>query len=120
MRVLVADDDLLMRTFVSAILSARGHEVVQAGDGAEALRKFRAEPFPVVIFDWFMPGLDGPEVLRALRAEGARPFAVLLSGNTDEAALTKARILGFRQVLAKPLDPSALDQAMARAEALLA
>ncbi|HJV22033.1 MAG TPA: response regulator, partial [Holophagaceae bacterium] len=98
----------------------RGHEVTLAVDGPSALALFEAEPFPLVIFDWYMPGLDGPELLMAIRGRGGRPFAVLLSGNSDPSDVARAQLLGFRQVLSKPLDPSALEQAIARAEALLA
>ncbi len=120
MRILVADDDLLMRTFAGALLAAKGHEVTLAVDGHDAYKRFEQDPYPIVIFDWYMPGLDGPDLLKAIRATGARPFAILLSGNTDAQDLAKAQIMGFRQVVAKPLDPSALEKAIARAEALLA
>lgn len=120
MRILVADDDPLMRAFVGAILEARGHEVTPLADGEEAYRAFQAEPFPIVVLDWYMPGLEGPELLQAIRKTGARPFAILLSGNTATGDQAKAQLMGFRQVVAKPLDPSALEEAIARAESLLA
>ncbi|HJV90462.1 MAG TPA: response regulator [Holophagaceae bacterium] len=120
MRILVADDDQLMRTFVSAILAGRGHEVTLAVDGPSALARFESEPFPVVVFDWYMPGLEGPDLLKAIRIGGARPFAILLSGHSDPGDVARAQLAGFRQVLPKPLDPSALEEAIARAEALLA
>ena len=119
MRILVAEDDPLMRAFISAILAARGHEVQVASDGDEGLRMFTAEPFPIVVLDWVMPGLDGPALLKAIRATGARPFAILLSGMAEETSAAQVQLMGFRQVVAKPLEPSALEEAIARAEALL-
>lgn len=119
MRILVAEDDPLMRAFIGAILTARGHEVTLAVDGEEALRRFKEEPAPVVVLDWVMPGLEGPELLKAIRATGARPFAILLSGR-EETTPAQVQLLGFRQMVAKPLDPSALEEAIARAEALFA
>ncbi len=119
MRILVAEDDPLMRAFISAILTARGHEVVLAPDGDEALRRFKEAPVPVVVLDWVMPGLEGPDLLKAIRATGARPFAILLSGK-EETTPAQLQLMGFRQLVAKPLEPSALEEAIARAEALLA
>jgi DNA-binding response OmpR family regulator len=120
MRILVADDDPLMRAFIRAILESRGHEVTVVADGDEALREFNAAPFPILVLDWIMPGLEGPELLKAIRATGARPFAILLSGRTEPSQVAQAHGMGFRQVVAKPLEPSALEEAIARAEALFA
>ena len=119
MRILVAEDDPLMGAFISAILAGRGHEVALASDGEEALRMFAVAPAPVVVLDWVMPGLEGPDLLKAIRATGARPFAILLSGR-EEVPPAQLQLMGFRLLVVKPLDPSALEEAIARAEALLA
>ncbi len=120
MRILLAEDDGLMRHMVAALLSARGHEVVPAADGHEAHRLFQAEPFPLVVLDWMMPGLDGPDLLKVIRASGARPYAILLSGHQEQNLQEEARKVGFRKVVPKPLDPSVLEAALAEAEAFLA
>ncbi len=68
-RVLVVDDEARIREIVQGYLEADGFEVDLAGDGIEALRLARERRPDVVILDVTMPGLDGIEVLRRLRAE---------------------------------------------------
>jgi CheY-like chemotaxis protein len=68
--VLAADDDRVLLDFVTAFLSERGHTVLCAGDGAEALRLADQTRFDVVLCDFRMPKVDGAEVIERLRARG--------------------------------------------------
>jgi DNA-binding response OmpR family regulator len=90
-RVLVVDDDPTVREVVAGYLGRAGLEVTEAGDGASALVAARANPPDLVVLDLMLPGLDGLEVLRRLRAErGALPV-VLLTARGEE----RDRVLGL-------------------------
>ena len=86
MRVLLVDDEAMSRHGVSFFLRmALECEVVECENGREALEKFRATPFPVVISDIRMPELDGLELLHEIRAlpEGADTAVILMTGFAD-------------------------------------
>src|SRR5258708_22960755 len=68
-RILVADDEEGVRTFLAEALERAGHEVTQVADGAAAVRTARAEPLDVVLTDLRMPGTDGMTVVRTVRTE---------------------------------------------------
>ena len=68
MRVLFADDEIISRTLLAAVLTHLGHESRSASDGGQAWELFQAEPVPLVILDLDMPALDGLEVCRRIRA----------------------------------------------------
>ena len=76
MRILIADDDPTTLRLVSHAVKTLGHEPITASDGAEALEKFRAEWFPVIITDWEMPELNGIELCGSclLRLQGWAKF----------------------------------------------
>ncbi len=87
-RILVADDEELVRMAIKAILSFGGYEVAMAEDGAEAVEKFReASPrFDLVVLDMHMPRLDGREALLRIREIDPSARVVLLSGGLHDAA----------------------------------
>src|SRR5947209_3056420 len=64
MRVLIADDDPIARHLLARTLAGWGYEVTAASDGAEAWRLFLEGDFALVVLDWVMPGMDGPEIVR--------------------------------------------------------
>jgi len=66
-RILVIDDNAAIRELLRLVLEEEGYEVIEAADGAEGLRRYQAEPTDLVITDLEMPGMDGLELLRALR-----------------------------------------------------
>ena len=68
MKVLIAEDDPISRRLLQGHLERWGHEVTPASDGGEAWRLFQAGHFPMVVSDWMMPEIDGPELVRRIRA----------------------------------------------------
>jgi phosphoserine phosphatase RsbU/P len=89
LRVLVADDEPVSRTVVTAMLRKAGYEVVLAADGAEALRALQSPDAPAMaIIDWMMPNPDGVEVCRRLRSieTDTPPYVILLTsrGSSDD------------------------------------
>jgi DNA-binding response OmpR family regulator len=111
-RVLLAEDDDLLREILCDGLADHGYEVVAARDGAHALERFQADgPYDVLLLDEEMPGLTGRELLGRIREQGHAVPALLISGNLhlegDELAA-----LGIGPVLRKPISFTDLDQAI--------
>ena len=71
--LLVVDDEPAWVGALGAVLGKAGHRIVAAYDGEEALRRFRSDTVDAVLLDLAMPGLDGAEVCRAIRAEFGYP-----------------------------------------------
>lgn len=114
--ILIADDDDLMRTVVCAKLKARGWRVVPAVDGDEALR-LAAETRPaLIVLDAMMPGLDGTEVLRRLKADPvlADTPVVMLTARKLESDVVGALELGASEYVVKPFIPEELAMRVAR------
>ena len=86
-RVLVADDEDLVRMVLKTLLTMRGYQVLTAEDGADAVEKFRtASPRPeLVLLDFHMPKLTGLQALQAMRELDPRVPAVILSGGLHES-----------------------------------
>ncbi len=108
-RVLVVDDNRMIRQLVGACLRRGGYAVLEAKDGAEALELFRREPAQVVITDVGMPRLDGLELLAALRARDVPPEVILLTGShaDDAVAAVQALRLGADDYIVKDSNASA-------------
>ena len=111
MKILVADDDALIRRLLLALLTKLGHEVVAAEDGNAALKAFEApSPPALAILDWVMPGLNGVEVCKKIRATTSkpRPYVLLLSAKSDKQEIIAGLDAGADDYLVKPFDPMAL------------
>lgn len=109
-RVLVVEDDAIMRQLIVSILNSIGIEtIVTANDGVQAWRMFQqGEKFDLVICDWMMPAMDGLEVLRNIRAgNSAIPF-ILVTIRDSEDALKNAVDRGVTAFVAKPFTPEQL------------
>lgn len=117
-RVLVIDDDEEQRTLVRAMLTGAGHHVEEAFDGAEGLRKFGAVKPDLVLTDIHMPGLDGHEVISALKVLHADVPVIAMSGGSavpKDELLMQAVALGAREVIMKPFEFQQLLGAVQRA-----
>src|SRR5687767_4952403 len=78
-RILIAEDDAVSRLRLKATLENQGHEVVVAGDGAEAWRALQTEDAPrLALLDWMMPEMDGVEVCRRVRERTQLPYLYLI------------------------------------------
>ena len=116
--VLVIDDEASITTFLSQYLGSRGHAVLTAQSGPQALMIARAGAFDVVVCDLRMPGMDGLETMRALRAmpNGERPRYILSTGATMGAAvIDAAEALQVAAVVPKPYDIEQLRRAVEHA-----
>jgi signal transduction histidine kinase len=110
MQILVADDDAVSRRLLQAQLQRCGYEVATAADGDEAWRSFEAGNFPLVLTDWMMPGLDGVELVRRIRAAG-RPgyvYVILLTARSQKEDVVEGMEAGADDFLTKPCHPDEL------------
>lgn len=105
-RILIIDDDALMRLALAKILLSAGYDVEQAGDGDEGLRLQRSQSFDLIITDLIMPDKEGIQIIRELRKEDSTIRIIAMSaggrgGATDY--LKWARLMGAKQCLSKPI-----------------
>jgi two-component system, LuxR family, response regulator FixJ len=107
-RILVADDEDGVRTFLAESLERAGHEVTQVADGAAALRAAHEEPFDVVLTDLRMPGTDGMTVVRTVRTEQPDVEVVVLTAFGDVATAVEAMKLGAFDFFEKPFEDEVL------------
>ncbi|HUG48266.1 MAG TPA: response regulator transcription factor [Candidatus Limnocylindria bacterium] len=112
--ILVVDDDPAMVGALGALLGQAGHRIVAAYDGDEALRRFHADRVDVVLLDLAMPGLDGADVCRQIRAEADTPI-IVVSGERDRAATAQLLDLGADDYVRKPFRA---DELLARVRAV--
>lgn len=115
-RILVAEDEAPMRRGVGILLQAKGYEVLEAANGAEALVKAHAARPDLLVLDVMMPGKTGFEVLQALRAAGSATPVIMLTAKGTEADKVLGFALGVDDYVTKPF--SALEL-LGRIEAVL-
>lgn len=111
MKILVADDDALIRRLLLALLAKLGHEVQAVDDGNAAWQALDTlTPPDLAILDWVMPGLNGVEVCKKIRALNTktRPYILLLSAKSDKQEIIAGLDAGADDYLVKPFDPMAL------------
>ncbi|MEO5823971.1 MAG: response regulator transcription factor [Vicinamibacteraceae bacterium] len=107
MHILIADDDSVSRTLLVRTLELWGHEVQFVVDGLEACAQLIVPGAPsLAILDWSMPGLEGPEVCRQVRASKIRlqPYLVMLTARHSPEDLAEALEAGADDFLSKPFN----------------
>ena len=108
-KVLVVDDDPVVRKSFDRVLSSKGYAVITAENGEEALRKLRGEKYDIVYTDIRMPGMDGLEVAEQVRARRPWTPVVIITGYGTEAAEARAEAAGVSSFLHKPLTPEMIE-----------
>jgi two-component system response regulator MprA len=116
MNVLVVDDDYAIRASLDRSLRANGYDVELANDGTEALRAIDGGPFDAVVLDVLMPGRNGIDVCRTLRAAGNRVPILILTARDTVSDRVAGLDAGADDYLVKPF---ALEELIARLRALL-
>ena len=107
MKVLVAEDNPVFQSMLRALLTKWGYDVVPARDGLEAWRILEsANPPRLAILDWMMPGMDGVELCRRVRAAGREPYIyiLLLTARTESEDLVQGMEAGADDYLTKPFN----------------
>ena len=115
LRVLVVDDDPGVRYTLREILASEGLAVEEAGDGAEALARFEAQPAPLVVTDLRMPGMDGMELLRKLALRSPAPRVVVITAHGSERQAVDAMKAGAYDYFRKPFENEELLSVVRRA-----
>ncbi len=116
--ILVADDHPLNRHFLTTLLSYYGHEVLQAADGVEALEAAQRRRPDLIIADVAMPRMDGPALVRALRADAglaAIPIIFYTASYREVESRAIAAAAGVAHVITKPADPEVILETVQRA-----
>jgi two-component system, OmpR family, KDP operon response regulator KdpE len=117
LRVLVVDDEPAIRRFLRTSLRTEGYEIVEAETGEAALAEIRRRAPDLVVLDLGLPGVDGLEVIRRLRAPpGSVVPIIVLTSRTDEAGKVEALDLGADDYVTKPFG---MDELLARIRAAL-
>lgn len=107
-KILIIDDEPPVRSALRRILQSEGHEVLEAGNGAQAVEIVEGQPVDAVFTDIFMPEMDGIEfVLWVVERFPERPVIAMSGGGATpmDTALGDARALGAADVVEKPLEP---------------
>lgn len=115
-RILIVDDDPTVRGVVADYLRAAGYAVAEAGDGACGLQMARGGDVDLVVLDLMLPGLDGLEVCRRLRAADLHVPVIMLTAKDSESDRILGLELGADDYLTKPFSPREL---VLRAQAVL-
>jgi CheY-like chemotaxis protein len=119
-RILVIDDDDLIRLALRTFLKGAGHDVMEAAEGAEGIELHTAAPFDLVISDLFMPGKEGIETIVELRRDYPDLKIIAISSGGRAAAtglLDVAKGLGADRTVRKPFSA---EDILAEVDALLA
>lgn len=101
-RLLVVDDDPLLRELHATVLRIYGYEVATAENGVDALEQLAEEPFDLVLTDRQMPNLDGVSIVLALRSAGSGIPVIMFSGSLSHAPLPAAVAGEFFAAIPKP------------------
>jgi DNA-binding response OmpR family regulator len=113
MRILIADDEPTARSILSSLFKRLGHEPTAVEDGLKAVEAALTEPHPeIILLDWMMPGLSGPEVAKKIREQHKqipfRPYILILSSKNNRKEVAQALNDGADDFLSKPPDGSEL------------
>lgn len=122
MKIQIAEDDPVTLRLVKLTLAAMGHEITTSSTGTEAWDAFNREPSRVVVSDWMMPGLDGLEFCRRIRARPKTPytyFILLTALDTSAANYDAATAAGVDDFLAKPINSAMIHMRLRVAERIL-
>lgn len=108
-KVLVVDDDAVVGRSFDRVLADKGYDVSTALNGKEALNKCNGEEYDVVFTDIKMPGMDGLEVARRIKAKCPWTPVVIITGYGTEENEAEAKILGVNGFVRKPLTPAMIE-----------
>ncbi len=115
MHILVVEDDVALARQIASALTEAGHDPVVVHDGEKALDKIKAAPFDLIVLDIILPGMDGFEVLRHLRAQRLVSRVLMLTARGEVKDRVTGLRLGADDYLPKPF---AMGELVARVNAL--
>src|SRR4051812_45002135 len=110
MRILIAEDERISRMTLTRQLQGWGHDVVAAEDGQQAWEQFQASPFDIVLTDWEMPRMTGPELVKQIRQQPAAAYTyiIILTSRSEKQDVIAGIEAGADDYLSKPFDKNEL------------
>lgn len=117
LRVLVVEDENLIRWAVAETLTDAGHRVIEAPDAATALRAVgqTSEPFDVVLLDFRLPDSDDLSLVEHIRQQAPSSAIVMMTAHGTQQTTEAAKVLGVYDVVAKPFDVRVLEDVIVKA-----
>ena len=122
MKILIAEDDFVSVKVLQLTLEHEGHEVVIASNGEQAWAIHDADPVRVIVSDWMMPGMDGLDLCRKIRARPRTDytyFILLTAIHTGRENMRMAMAAGVDDFLSKPLDREVISMRLRVADRIL-
>ena len=110
--ILVVDDESDIRMVVKTLLENHGYNTVEAKDGAEALMLLRKKDYDLMVLDIMMPGVDGYQVMNALKSVKPKLPVVMLTAKTAQKDVWKGYIEGCHYYVTKPFEHETLIRAV--------
>ncbi|NCC51648.1 MAG: response regulator [Spartobacteria bacterium] len=106
MKIMVVEDEKQIRDNLKILLESIGHEVVVASNGLEAFETYDVKPVQVIVSDWMMPGINGLELCKKIRAreEDAYCYFILLTARANRDDYIEAMACGVDDFMVKPLN----------------
>jgi sigma-B regulation protein RsbU (phosphoserine phosphatase) len=119
--ILVVDDSRVQRRILTASLRRWGYDVIEADSGGEALAVLKERQIDIVLSDWMMPGMDGPDLCRAFRnlQRDHYGYFILLTSKSGKEDVARGLDVGADDFLSKPVSPSELRARLAAGERIL-
>ena len=113
-RILVVDDESYVRDLLTRVLTRRGHEVDAADDGETALELLSKHKYDLVLTDVVMPGIDGFDLLRRVKASYPAITVIVLTGYARKQSISDFLLYGADEYLSKPFQVQALLESVDR------
>ena len=104
MKILIVDDEPLVRKSLGRACLAKGHQVTEAIDGSEGLEKWKSLNPDLVFLDVLMPGFSGPQLLKEIGASKGSAIVILMSAYSGEHNMETAQAMGANLFVPKPFD----------------
>ena len=111
-RVMLVDDEPMIRSVISRKLAKMGCVVVSCDSGAEALEKLKDSEFHMIMLDLIMPDMNGIELCRKIRETCPLPVMYAITGFSSQVSLRDCRAAGFDDIFIKPISIEVLDRAV--------
>ena len=111
-KILVIDDEVVVRISCKRTLSGKGYEVKTVSNGKEGIEILEKEPFKLVLLDLKMPDMDGIEVLQKIKASWPETNVIMITGYSTVDSAIKSLKLGAFNYIEKPFTPETLIEAV--------
>ena len=109
-KILIVDDEDVVRDFLKCFFENRGYEVAVAGDGAKAFELVAVFKPEVVLLDIQMPGMDGLQALKQIKGVYPQVKVIMVTGVGAQAKIEEAKRLGADNYITKPLNLACLEK----------